>query len=72
LNHDDRIVMARRPRQVEASLITGGKSNLTYLLRSPAGELVLRRPPSGAGNMEMPEVVIVTAQLLHRRGSESK
>ena len=35
-------------RQVEASLITGGKSNLTYLLRSPAGELVLRRPPSGA------------------------
>jgi aminoglycoside phosphotransferase (APT) family kinase protein len=37
-----------RWRQVEASLITGGKSNLTYLLRSPAGELVLRRPPSGA------------------------
>jgi len=36
-----------RWRQVEASLITGGKSNLTYLLRSPAGELVLRRPPSG-------------------------
>jgi aminoglycoside phosphotransferase (APT) family kinase protein len=37
-----------RWRQVEASLITGGKSNLTYLLCSPAGELVLRRPPSGA------------------------
>jgi aminoglycoside phosphotransferase (APT) family kinase protein len=37
-----------RWQQVEASLITGGKSNLTYLLRSPAGELVLRRPPSGA------------------------
>src|ERR1700734_3482751 len=37
-----------RWRQTEASLITGGKSNLTYLLRSPAGELVLRRPPSGA------------------------
>jgi aminoglycoside phosphotransferase (APT) family kinase protein len=37
-----------RWRQVRASLITGGKSNLTYLLRSPAGELVLRRPPSGA------------------------
>jgi aminoglycoside phosphotransferase (APT) family kinase protein len=37
-----------RWRHVEASLITGGKSNLTYLLRSPAGELVLRRPPSGA------------------------
>src|ERR1700722_9935678 len=37
-----------RWRHVEASLITGGKSNLTYLLRSPAGELILRRPPSGA------------------------
>jgi aminoglycoside phosphotransferase (APT) family kinase protein len=37
-----------RWRQVEASLVTGGKSNLTYLLRSPAGELILRRPPSGA------------------------
>jgi aminoglycoside phosphotransferase (APT) family kinase protein len=33
--------------RVEAELITGGKSNLTFLLRSPAGELVLRRPPSG-------------------------
>ena len=37
-----------RWRQVEATLITGGKSNLTYLLHSPAGGLVLRRPPSGA------------------------
>src|ERR1700722_4976606 len=37
-----------RWRHVEASLITGGKSNLTYLLRSPAGELILRRAPSGA------------------------
>ena len=37
-----------RWRQVEAELITGGKSNLTYLLRSPAGELILRRPPSGS------------------------
>jgi aminoglycoside phosphotransferase (APT) family kinase protein len=37
-----------RWQHVEASLITGGKSNLTYLLSSPAGELVLRRPPSGA------------------------
>ena len=36
-----------RWRQLEASLITGGKSNLTYLLRSPAGELIMRRPPSG-------------------------
>jgi aminoglycoside phosphotransferase (APT) family kinase protein len=31
----------------EATLIAGGKSNLTFLLRSAAGELVLRRPPSG-------------------------
>jgi aminoglycoside phosphotransferase (APT) family kinase protein len=37
-----------RWQQVEAQLITGGKSNLTYLLRSAAGELVLRRPPSDA------------------------
>lgn len=36
-----------RWRQVQAELITGGKSNLTYLLRSPAGEVILRRPPSG-------------------------
>jgi aminoglycoside phosphotransferase (APT) family kinase protein len=36
-----------RWRGVEASLITGGKSNLTYVLSSPAGELILRRPPSG-------------------------
>jgi aminoglycoside phosphotransferase (APT) family kinase protein len=31
----------------EATLIAGGKSNLTFVLRSAAGELVLRRPPSG-------------------------
>lgn len=31
----------------EAELVAGGKSNLTYELRSPAGRLVLRRPPSG-------------------------
>lgn len=30
------------------TLIAGGKSNLTYELRSPAGALILRRPPSGA------------------------
>src|SRR4051812_34974746 len=36
-----------RWRTCEASLITGGKSNLTFELRSPAGELILRRPPSG-------------------------
>ncbi|WP_110182292.1 phosphotransferase family protein [Nocardioides solisilvae] len=31
----------------EVELISGGKSNLTFLLRSEAGELVLRRPPTG-------------------------
>ncbi|MFC5997026.1 phosphotransferase family protein [Pseudonocardia hispaniensis] len=30
-----------------ATLLSGGKSNLTFLLTSPAGELVMRRPPSG-------------------------
>ncbi|MHA3704549.1 phosphotransferase family protein [Jatrophihabitans sp. YIM 134969] len=30
-----------------ATLLSGGKSNLTYALDSPAGTLVLRRPPSG-------------------------
>jgi aminoglycoside phosphotransferase (APT) family kinase protein len=30
-----------------ATLIAGGKSNLTFELSSAAGELVLRRPPSG-------------------------
>jgi len=30
-----------------AELIGGGKSNLTYYLRSPRGEWVLRRPPLG-------------------------
>lgn len=30
-----------------AHLISGGKSNLTFTLRSEAGELVLRRPPTG-------------------------
>jgi aminoglycoside phosphotransferase (APT) family kinase protein len=47
-----------RWRHVEAELITGGKSNLTYLLRSPAGELVLRRPPSG--------VILATAHDMKR------
>lgn len=47
-----------RWRQVDASLITGGKSNLTYLLRSAAGELVLRRPPSG--------VILATAHDMKR------
>lgn len=31
----------------DVELIGGGKSNLTFLLRSAAGELVLRRPPTG-------------------------
>jgi aminoglycoside phosphotransferase (APT) family kinase protein len=34
-------------RDVEAELIVGGKSNLTYRLRSAAGEVILRRPPDG-------------------------
>jgi aminoglycoside phosphotransferase (APT) family kinase protein len=33
--------------QVKAELISGGKSNLTFTLSSAAGELVLRRPPTG-------------------------
>jgi aminoglycoside phosphotransferase (APT) family kinase protein len=37
-----------RWRDVRAELIAGGKSNLTYRLLSPAGELILRRPPSGS------------------------
>lgn len=37
----------RRWETFEFSLIAGGRSNLTFLLRSSAGELVLRRPPSG-------------------------
>jgi aminoglycoside phosphotransferase (APT) family kinase protein len=31
----------------EVELVSGGKSNLTFVLRSGAGELVLRRPPTG-------------------------
>ena len=34
-------------REVEARLITGGKSNLTFELSSSAGHLILRRPPTG-------------------------
>lgn len=33
--------------QVQYDLISGGKSNLTFTLRGEAGELILRRPPSG-------------------------
>lgn len=31
----------------DARLISGGKSNLTFLLTSDTGELILRRPPNG-------------------------
>jgi aminoglycoside phosphotransferase (APT) family kinase protein len=33
--------------ELTATLIAGGKSNLTFELRSSAGVLILRRPPSG-------------------------
>jgi aminoglycoside phosphotransferase (APT) family kinase protein len=33
--------------QATVSLISGGKSNLTYVVASTAGDLVLRRPPTG-------------------------
>lgn len=57
--HDDLVSLNRLgPALVEATgtqawltpeveLISGGKSNLTFLLRSEAGELILRRPPTG-------------------------
>lgn len=37
----------QRWTEFEASLISGGKSNLTFTLASAAGELILRRPPTG-------------------------
>jgi aminoglycoside phosphotransferase (APT) family kinase protein len=42
-----RVTEDHRWQHFEASLITGGKSNLTFELRSAAGELILRRPPEG-------------------------
>ena len=33
--------------RLEASLVSGGKSNLTFELTSAAGQAVLRRPPDG-------------------------
>lgn len=36
-----------RWRALQVELISGGKSNLTFRLSSEAGELILRRPPSG-------------------------
>src|SRR3954451_9932458 len=32
-------------REVSIDLISGGKSNLTYVVSSAAGDVVLRRPP---------------------------
>jgi aminoglycoside phosphotransferase (APT) family kinase protein len=37
----------RRWASCEIALISGGKSNLTYRVRSDAGEVILRRPPLG-------------------------
>ena len=34
-------------KDFSAELIAGGKSNLTFTLRSDAGEVILRRPPTG-------------------------
>ena len=41
--------MLHDPRWLECdvALIAGGKSNLTYRIRSDAGEVILRRPPLG-------------------------
>ncbi len=36
-----------RWRDLQVTLIAGGKSNLTYRLDSPAGSVILRRPPLG-------------------------
>ena len=36
-----------RWRSCTAELISGGKSNITFTVRSDAGELVVRRPPTG-------------------------
>lgn len=57
-NHDlvplDRLAAAlvaatgdERWATMEVELIAGGKSNLTFIVRSAAGELILRRPPTG-------------------------
>jgi aminoglycoside phosphotransferase (APT) family kinase protein len=36
-----------RWRELDVTMIAGGKSNLTFELTSPAGSVVLRRPPTG-------------------------
>ena len=35
----------------EVRQFPGGASNLTYLLRYPKGDLILRRPPTGRGRL---------------------
>ena len=35
-------------RECTAALVSGGKSNLTFEVASPAGVVILRRPPSGS------------------------
>jgi aminoglycoside phosphotransferase (APT) family kinase protein len=46
-----------RWRDTAVELIRGGKSNLTFWVRSDAGELVLRRPPSGNLLPSAPDMV---------------
>ena len=43
-----RVLNDPRWTSCEVELIAGGKSNLTYAITSPAGEVVLRRPPLAA------------------------
>jgi aminoglycoside phosphotransferase (APT) family kinase protein len=48
-NADERVVpRADLDGVPEVRQFPGGASNLTYLLRYPTGDLILRRPPSGA------------------------
>lgn len=43
-----RVLSDERWVSPEVSLVAGGKSNLTYIVTSPAGRVVLRRPPLAA------------------------
>src|SRR3954451_9589869 len=45
-------------REVSIELISGGKSNLTFVVSSAAGDVVLRRPP--------PSTVLATAHDMRR------
>jgi aminoglycoside phosphotransferase (APT) family kinase protein len=47
-----------RWRDCTVTLVAGGKSNLTFVVTSDAGEAVLRRPPTGA--------ILPTAHDMHR------